>query len=216
MDASQFDVSAYKAGVLASAGSPVNADVEIDSVDYHVEVQYSFSTSVNENEVARSVSSATSVPESQVSVLSASRRLNMNTGLGTSGVGRRLPTSLEIRVSTSQQEQVQAIVAGAGDHAAVQQGLQAQGVSADVDVAQPPKQKVSVRTRILAGSPKPVSAPDSASLATHLSSHLGTDVSVTVDSVSQQSSASQTVASLLVWGIVFLISSSVQELRDVI
>lgn len=204
MDASLFDAIAYKASVLESAGSPVNAQVEIDSVNYHIEVQYSLDSAVNENQAVTSLASAASVPESQVSAtLSAARRLDEKAAsLWKIVVGRRLATTVDVRVSTTAQDEVTSITDAVGNTGVVQNAMRAQGVSAGVTVAQSPTHKVSVSTRILSATSAPVSPPDTTSLATQLSYQLGTDVAVTVSSVQQTSSCSRAGASLLLWCVI--------------
>jgi len=218
MDATRFIDITYKGAVLSSIGYPANAMVEIDSVDYQVEVLYMFDPSINENQAVSSVASAASVTESKVSAtLSTTRRLDMNSGVGASpskpDLGRRLPTTVDARVSSVTQGEVQAITASIGNSSVVQEAVRVQGVNAIVTVARSPRHKVTVSTRIISDTTQPLPAPDITTLAAHLSSQLDTDVAVTINSVQQVlgSGCHQAMANLFWWGVIFLVCSSVHH-----
>eukprot|EP00930_Biecheleria_cincta_P085387 TRINITY_DN7477_c0_g6_i1.p1 TRINITY_DN7477_c0_g6~~TRINITY_DN7477_c0_g6_i1.p1 ORF type:complete len:1106 (+),score=123.62 TRINITY_DN7477_c0_g6_i1:406-3318(+) len=230
MDVAKFNADSYKASVLAAASDPVNAVVEIDSISFNVIVQYSFDGAVTQGQTKSSVAAAASVPASQVSVtVSNTRRLAENEvsedtmseflefyvtsdaprpplprrlGKG----GRRLPSTADARVSTTNQTAVDGIANNVADPDRVKQAMQAEGVSSSVRVARAPTLTVAVSTRIMSGTSEPVSVPDSTTLQRQLSTDLGTEVGVTVTNVHQVASAVQSVISPLLWGIVLLSS----------
>lgn len=230
MDATKFSTATYKASVLAAASDPVNAVVEIDSISFTVNIQYSLEGVVTESQATSSVAVAAAVPESQVAVtVSNTRRLAENEvseettlellefyvasdaprplqARRLSEGGRRLPSTADARISTTEQSAVEGITNNVADPSRVQQAMQAAGVSSSVTVARPPVHTVAVSTRIVSGTGQPVSAPDSTNLQSQLASDLGTEVGVTVANVQEVASAIQSVVSPLLWGIILLSS----------
>lgn len=230
MDATKFNENEFKASVLAAADSPVNAQVEIDSIAYHVDVQYSFEGTVTSEQATSSVATAASVDESQVTVtLSNIRRLDehevseevlsellefyvasdfpqLSFPRRRGEDGRRLATTVDARISTANQSHVETITTGVADPSKVQQAMEASGVSSTVTLAKAPTHTVKVSTRIVSGTSAPVALPDSMTLQAKLSDGLGTEVGVTVANIEEVSSAVESVVSPLLWGIIILSS----------
>lgn len=240
MDATKFNANAFKASVLSAANNPVNAKVEIESVTFNVDVQYSFAETVTSRTLLiiimkGSVATTAAVAERQVKVvLKTTRRLNVNEVFGEvlsqlleafvppdphdsfpgrrSEDGRRLATTVTAQISTNNQTAVKSITTNVADPTIVQQAMQSSGTSSTVTVAQEPTTSVKLKARIISGRSTPVAMPNITLLQAMLSDALDTQVDVRVDNLEKTSSAFQSLTSpLLLWGIVLLSSCWTQH-----
>eukprot|EP00931_Biecheleriopsis_adriatica_P079800 TRINITY_DN5314_c0_g1_i2.p1 TRINITY_DN5314_c0_g1~~TRINITY_DN5314_c0_g1_i2.p1 ORF type:complete len:1870 (+),score=322.07 TRINITY_DN5314_c0_g1_i2:319-5610(+) len=174
-DVTQFDEAAYVKAMAATSG--LNAEnVEVESVDYFVEVGYSVSTEVTIEQAKQLVASAVGVDTSRISVdVTPARRL-----------ARRLANyKVDATIRAQEASEVSAIASTAGNTAAVADALSTMNIDATIELAVEPKKKVQVNTKLKSalGATEQVSAPSTDELASSLKAEMGVEVQAEVSQV---------------------------------
>lgn len=149
-DVTSFDVETFKEQMASQAGMAASA-IEIERVDYKVDVTYNFAEAITESQAITAVASAAGVSESQVSVTITNARRLFDASLRTA---RRLQAvNVEASIRTATATAVAAIKTGVSDSTAVAAAVQtATGKAVTATVAVAPVTKVEVVTAMKAAT----------------------------------------------------------------
>eukprot|EP00931_Biecheleriopsis_adriatica_P021932 TRINITY_DN1420_c0_g2_i1.p1 TRINITY_DN1420_c0_g2~~TRINITY_DN1420_c0_g2_i1.p1 ORF type:complete len:2017 (+),score=244.24 TRINITY_DN1420_c0_g2_i1:59-6109(+) len=170
-DVTRFDRSGY-IKVMAAASNLSLEDVEVESVEYIVEVGYSLSTQITQQQATALVAASIGVDALNISVtVTATRRL-----------ARRLSAyRVDAQIKTQEVAQVDSIAAVAANTTVIAGALSTMNIEATIEVAVQPKKKVKVNTKLKsAPGAAAVSAPSATQLASKLSQELAIDVKTEV------------------------------------
>eukprot|EP00929_Paragymnodinium_shiwhaense_P036945 TRINITY_DN19755_c0_g1_i1.p1 TRINITY_DN19755_c0_g1~~TRINITY_DN19755_c0_g1_i1.p1 ORF type:complete len:343 (+),score=91.06 TRINITY_DN19755_c0_g1_i1:84-1112(+) len=169
---SDFNQTAYLAS-MAKASSVDLSQVEVVSVKYIVTAQYSFTDTVTEAEVKKTVAEQTAgVAEADVKVtLTAARRLS-------SSDGRRLATTADVVIAVADPAVANTASTNAADPASFATAFQAANSKtiAAPTVTKAPKMSVAVETRLVSTGTTKIAAPTPADISTEYKAETGVDV----------------------------------------
>lgn len=194
-DMTTFDPDAFRAQLAKSMGVDT-ASVTVSELNFKVEVKYTFSSAVTEEQAKQGVASMAGVLPSAVSVqISAARRLQQQ-----SGTRRLAGVDVQAEITADSPAGAQSLISTASDTAALVDAMARNGVNTAVEVATPPAGKVVVVTALRSSTDNPVAAPTEDQLS-QVGSAIGGTVVVTsvdqgfVDQVPEHISSSGTTSS---------------------
>jgi len=169
-DVTKFDPDQFVESVSSSQDDA--EEVVVDSVTYQVEVQYKLPETLTENSVQDMIAAAQAVPKENVDAKKSVRRLAASP--------RRLAVAWDVTIKTPDASAVDSIATKAENKEAIQVAAQDLGISSvTVEVASPPKKKVSVQFKVKSkpNAAQAVQTIDTAKLTAELGNKLGVNVS---------------------------------------
>eukprot|EP00931_Biecheleriopsis_adriatica_P056864 TRINITY_DN33729_c0_g1_i1.p1 TRINITY_DN33729_c0_g1~~TRINITY_DN33729_c0_g1_i1.p1 ORF type:complete len:1072 (+),score=165.04 TRINITY_DN33729_c0_g1_i1:69-3284(+) len=172
--ATEFDVAKFTESVAASQEDIDAESIEVLSVSYEIKVQYSVPDTMTETQVREAIAASQGISAANVNVV-------QNSGQRRLGAARRLDTSWDVTIKTSDAAAVSSISEKAADVEAVKAAAEKLGiVDLKIEVAAPPKQlvKLSFKVKSKPDTAGVVPTIDASKLADELGNSLGIEIEV--------------------------------------